>query len=306
MPRRWHHLRILCTRSMLTVLFLASCATTQTTPREDYTYEMGRNCETPTTKLERVAPDGRYWIQARGDAGVASTEYPQFHACMKAQFQAHPYFDWLKAHRKEAVEAPLDRAKYLNAEADQLYQQARYGEAIPRARETLALREQALGPTHPDVAQSLNSLARLLQATGDYAGARPLYERALRIREEALGPTHLDVAQSLNDLAWLLQATGDYAGARPLYERALQIREQALGPTHPAVALSLNNLADSLRATGDYAGARPLYERARLVDLTLSRTSVELEDDELRGLRRSFGSQRALRRYVGLLAAVTR
>src|SRR5438876_9959722 len=162
MPRRWHHLRILCTRSMLTVLFLASCATTQTTPREDYTYEMGRNCETPTTKLERVAPDGRYWIQARGDAGVGSTEYPRFFACMKAQFQAHPFRDWLKAHNREAAEAPLDRAKRLNAEADQLYQEARYGEAIPRAREALAFREQGLGPTHLDVAQGLKTRARLL------------------------------------------------------------------------------------------------------------------------------------------------
>jgi len=58
-----------------------------------------------------VAPDGRYWIQARGDAGVGSTEYPRFFECMKAQFQAHPFRDWLKAHNREAAEAPLDRAK---------------------------------------------------------------------------------------------------------------------------------------------------------------------------------------------------
>jgi hypothetical protein len=107
MLRRWHHLRILCTRSMLTVLFLASCATTQTTPLQDYTYEMGRYCETPTTKIERVAPNGRYWILARGDAGVGSTEYPKFHACMKAQYKAHPYFDWLKANRGDWIDHTL-------------------------------------------------------------------------------------------------------------------------------------------------------------------------------------------------------
>ena len=157
---------------------------------------------------------------------------------------------------------PLARADSLKQEVDRLYLQGRYREAIPKASEILALREQALGPTHPDVAQSLNNLAVLLQATGGYATARPLLERALRINEEALGHSHPLVARGLNNLAALLQDMGDYAGAKPLYERALRINEQALGPAHPHVATSLSNLAGLLRATGDYAAARPLFERA--------------------------------------------
>jgi CHAT domain-containing protein len=204
------------------------------------------------------------------------------------------------------AEEPLDRAKRLNVEVIQLYQQGRYGEAIPRAREALALREQALGPTHPAVAESLHNLALLLQATGDYAGARPLYERALGIREQALGPTHPDVALTLNNLAKLLRTTGDYAGARPLYERSLRIREQALGPSHPNVVQSLNDLAGLLQTTGDYAGARPLYERARLGDLALSRASVELGDEVVGSLRRCLCSERALKDYVALMAAIAR
>src|SRR5713226_2590322 len=106
MNSRWRHLRVLRTLYVLASLILAGCATLQTTPQQDYTYEVGRNCETPTTKLERVAPDGRYWIQARGDAGIASTEYPRFFACMKDQFQAYPYFDWLKAQKRDATQPP--------------------------------------------------------------------------------------------------------------------------------------------------------------------------------------------------------
>jgi hypothetical protein len=60
----------------------------------------------------------------------------------------------------------------------------------------LAIREEALGPDHPDTAASLNNLANLLKAHGDLAGARPLYERALAIRETALGPDHSDTAGS--------------------------------------------------------------------------------------------------------------
>ena len=70
--------------------------------------------------------------------------------------------------------------------------------ATPRpSRSTSAhstIREKALGPDHPHVAQSLNNLAVLYQSQGRYAEAEPLYKRALAIREKALGPEHPDVA----------------------------------------------------------------------------------------------------------------
>src|SRR5262245_20279893 len=88
------------------VLAVLGCASTSnTTAQQDYTYEMGRQCETPTTKLERVAPDGKYWIQARGDAGVASTEYPRFFACMKEQFQAQPFLEWARARGRQVAQS---------------------------------------------------------------------------------------------------------------------------------------------------------------------------------------------------------
>jgi tetratricopeptide (TPR) repeat protein len=139
---------------------------------------------------------------------------------------------------------------------------AAYAAARPLFERALAIREKALGPEHPETAQSLNNLAALLQDQGDLAGARPLYERALAIREKALGPGQPGTAQSLNNLAALLQQQGDLASARPLFERALATREKALGPEHPSTAQSLNDLALLLQYQGDFAGARPLLERA--------------------------------------------
>jgi tetratricopeptide (TPR) repeat protein len=81
-----------------------------------------------------------------------------------------------------------------------LYERGRYQEAEPLLQRALAIREQALGPQHPDVAHSLNDLAELYRAQGKYAEAEPLYQRALAIREQALGPQHPDVATSLNNL----------------------------------------------------------------------------------------------------------
>ena len=128
-------------------------------------------------------------------------------------------------------------------------------------KRSLAIREKALGPDHPDVAQSLNNLAESYRGQVRHAEARPLYERSLAIREKVLGPDHPDVAQSLNNLALLYQAQGRYAEAEPLYKRSLAINEEALGPDHPDVALLLNNLAGLYQSQGRDFDALPLVKR---------------------------------------------
>jgi tetratricopeptide repeat protein len=63
-------------------------------------------------------------------------------------------------------QAALEEARRLNQQAEKLYGEAKYGEAVPIAERALALRENALGPMHPNVAQSLNTLAALYWAQG--------------------------------------------------------------------------------------------------------------------------------------------
>ena len=102
--------------------------------------------------------------------------------------------------------------------------QGKYAEAEPLYQRSLAIREKALGPEHPDVAQSLNNLALLYKAQGKHAEAEPLDQRALGIYEKALGPEHPDVATSLNNLAGLYHAQGKHAEAKDMEERAKAIR----------------------------------------------------------------------------------
>ena len=58
-------------------------------------------------------------------------------------------------------------------------EEGRYADSDPLYKRALAIREKALGPDHPDVAQSLNNLADLYRAQGRHADAEPLYKRAL-------------------------------------------------------------------------------------------------------------------------------
>ena len=145
------------------------------------------------------------------------------------------------------------------------FAQGQFPQAEPLLRRALSIREQALGPTHPDVATTLDHLGDLHRQQGQYAEAEPLLRRALSIREQALGPTHPDVATTLDRLGNLHREQDQYAEAEPLLRRALSIREQALGPTHPDVATSLNNVAAIHFAKDQYAQAEPLLQRALVI-----------------------------------------
>ncbi len=64
--------------------------------------------------------------------------------------------------------AEVDR---LNRTVADLYRAGKYAEAVPLARQALAIRKEVLGVRHPLYALSLNNLALLLYEQRDYAAA---------------------------------------------------------------------------------------------------------------------------------------
>jgi CHAT domain-containing protein/Tfp pilus assembly protein PilF len=158
----------------------------------------------------------------------------------------------------------VETAQVLDVLVESLWRggKARAPKTMELARRAIAIKEETLGPDHPEVAVSVYNLAVPLVVSGDHAGAKPQFERALAIREKALGPDHPLVAASLNGLANLLKDIGDYDGAMAAYERALAIREKTAGPDDPSVAVVLDNLGNLLAHYGNIATARANYERA--------------------------------------------
>ncbi len=73
-------------------------------------------------------------------------------------------------------------ATSLNTLAGLYDNQGRYAEAEPLYQRSLAIREKALGPEHPDVAQSLENYAALLRNTELNDEAEKLEARAKAIR----------------------------------------------------------------------------------------------------------------------------
>ena len=83
-----------------------------------------------------------------------------------------------QAQEGSGAENEIDEARRLSERAAELYGQGQYDAAEPLLVTALRIREKALGPKDPGVAQSLNSLAMLCEAKGDYARAAALYRRA--------------------------------------------------------------------------------------------------------------------------------
>ncbi|WP_444547782.1 CHAT domain-containing protein [Stigmatella ashevillensis] len=163
---------------------------------------------------------------------------------------------------EEPGDARLQEAQTAFDEATKLKNAGSYSEALARAEHALALREAALGGTHPEVAHCLHLLGDIHRRRGDMAHAEPLLQRALTLREAALGKDPLSVASTLNNLAILYTAQGLYDRASPLFQRALAINEAAPGDNHTRVAASLNNLASHYLELGLYGRAEPLLQRA--------------------------------------------
>lgn len=118
-------------------------------------------------------------------------------------------------------------------------------------RWAVAVREDALGPDHLDVATACHILGAMYAERARFTEAEPLLMRALAIRTRAFGPAHGEVALTIEDLADLYRAQGRDAEAESLLEGLRAI--QPTGRLVPAVAYSTE--ANSPVARGDVATA---------------------------------------------------
>ena len=130
---------------------------------------------------------------------------------------------------------PLQRASSLSSLGQLKYQQKDYKGAEDSFRQSLELREAALGADHPTVISGINNLAALFVARGALDEAEPLLQRAMAVTVKRVEATQAELAVNLNNLVRLYVKRGDYSRAEPLVVRLLALK-RPLGPEHPDVA----------------------------------------------------------------------
>jgi eukaryotic-like serine/threonine-protein kinase len=139
---------------------------------------------------------------------------------------------------------------------------ADYDRAGPHAARAVALREAALGRTHPDTIDAILRQAALLGDQARYADAEALYREAVDTLERT-DPSGVRLAKAHAGLGSLLHDAGRAGEGEPLLRRALRDLRQIPGADALDVARAENNLALLLGSQGRHLEALPLLESAR-------------------------------------------
>ncbi|XP_064025922.1 nephrocystin-3 isoform X2 [Pogoniulus pusillus] len=142
---------------------------------------------------------------------------------------AAEYFDSLKAYEKscEGEESMVCLADLYETLGRFLKDLGLLSQAVAPLQRSLEIRETALDPDHPRVAQSLHQLAGVYVQWKKFGNAEQLYKQALEISENAYGAEHPRVARELDALATLYQKQNKYEQAEQLRKKSFKIRQKA-------------------------------------------------------------------------------
>ncbi len=185
---------------------------------------------------------------------------------------------------------PLQRASSLSSLGQLKYQQKDYQGAEECFRQSLELREAALGSDHPTVISGINNLAALFVARGALDEAEPLLQRAMAVTVKRVEATQAELAVNLNNLVRLYVKRGDYSRAEPLVVRLLALK-RPMGPEHPDVAAVLVTLAKLRQSMGQSEAAERLWRRVLAVRQRTLASNDPLLASTLDGLADSCAAQ---------------
>ncbi|CAF1432297.1 unnamed protein product [Adineta steineri] len=163
--------------------------------------------------------------------------------------------------------------------------QGEYSEALTYHETALAIRQQFLPPSHPDLGMSYNNIGLVYYNMGDYPKALSYFENSLAIWQQSLPSNHPHLGSSYNNIGLMYDSMGDYLKALSSHERALAIKQQSLPFNHPALAASYNNIALVHNNMGDYSKALSYFEK----NLVIQQQSLPTNHPHLAGSYNNIG-----------------
>jgi tetratricopeptide (TPR) repeat protein len=171
----------------------------------------------------------------------------------------------MAAMERWAEPDPLAIAGLLHNLGGLAHSRGDFAVGIPHAERGVALRVEALGDDHPDVARDLNALGALYQLADRLDDAARAYDRALALFEGCYGPDHFEVGMTCANLSVLADERGRGPEAEALGRRSLRILEAVLGPDDAEVGLTLLNLGAVVARQGRRAEGAELTTRGAAI-----------------------------------------
>jgi tetratricopeptide (TPR) repeat protein len=126
----------------------------------------------------------------------------------------------------------------------------------------LAIREDGVGASHPDLISTLDGLGLLYTTTGKYKDAEVQYLRALKILESVRQDFDVKIVRVLHALSYTYSRAGQKAEADAALARAATIARGNLGK-HPEMVTVLEDYSTVLKKQGKAREAEELSGEAR-------------------------------------------
>ncbi|MCB9683003.1 MAG: tetratricopeptide repeat protein [Alphaproteobacteria bacterium] len=162
----------------------------------------------------------------------------------------------------EPPDDPRVTARLLLALGDTYLSLRDFEHARPLVTEAVTLREEALGPDAPEVAEALSVLAVMEHDEGELEASLEHQRRAIAILERQATPDPAALAENWNGLGVTLDALGNYPEAEAAYRTTIALQETALGDEDPELAWSVMTLGQVRYRRGAWVEARGLFEDA--------------------------------------------
>ena len=167
----------------------------------------------------------------------------------------------IEIHKEHGLDS-LGLAQWHDRAGEAHGDNGQYWRAMEHYEQSFTIREEVLGPKHPDLAASYNNIAIVYRYLGEYPKALEYQQKAIEIQEEVLDSKHPDLAKSYSSITVTYGSLGEYQRALEYQQRAIAIEEGILGPKHPDLANAYNNIANIYRFLGEYERALEYHHRA--------------------------------------------
>lgn len=177
---------------------------------------------------------------------------------------------------------PNSLAIYIGANANDLAsmhklaatlkEQGKLDEAAEQMTTVLAIRQQRLGPNHPDTLASLSGLADILGKQGELGRAAKM-NKQLQLWRMALGKEHMEVFISLENLAITLESRERPHAAVQVMREVLEMRQKMLGAKNLDIWVTMSDLATLLGIQGD------LVQAGEMMNVVLDERRKALGED---------------------------
>jgi tetratricopeptide (TPR) repeat protein len=137
----------------------------------------------------------------------------------------------------------------------------RSGVAVPHLKRALELRQDNLGPDHPETLASMNRLANAYSSVGQHRKAIDLHQRRLEIGKATFGPDHPKTLAFTSNLAGTYCYGGQWDLSVPLYEQVLDKQRTICGPKDPATLDTMHYLAMNYTDVGRFQDSMALHAK---------------------------------------------